>query len=155
MATGEANISLKGSWGYCTFRQTLNMSSSNEEIRTLKEQKPVRWSKEAWEAAWMARGQPKPIRTHPIVLAGPLKTAENIQAVAGLSDPPSIEQTTPISAESGTEVHFCRVGDSGFHKVAQWAKSQYQLKPISVLFDGKRRSAWMVVPREGMAVENS
>jgi hypothetical protein len=127
---------------------------SDEEIRILKEQKPVRWSKEAWEAAWMARGQPKPIRTHPIVLAGLLKTAENIQAVAGLSDPPSIEQTTPISAESGTEVHFCRVGDSGFHKIAQWARSQYQLKSISVLLDGKRRSAWMIVPREGMAVEN-
>ncbi|KAI9764021.1 MAG: hypothetical protein M1840_008515 [Geoglossum simile] len=128
---------------------------SDEEIRSLKEQKPVRWSKEAWEAAWMARGQPKPIRTHPIVLAGLLKTAEDIQAVAGLSDTPSIEKTTPISAENGTEVHFCRVGDSGFHKIAQWAKSQYQLKSIQVLFDGKRRFAWIVVPREGMAVEDS
>lgn len=122
----------------------------DEEIRILKEQKPVRWSKDTWEAAWMARGQPKPIRTHPIVLAGLLKTAEKIQAVAGLSDLPSIEQTTPISAESGTEVYFCRVRDSGCLKIFQWAKSQYQLKNILVLFDGEERFAWMVVPREGM-----
>ncbi|KAI9780065.1 MAG: hypothetical protein M1839_007047 [Geoglossum umbratile] len=128
---------------------------SDEEIRILKEQKPVRWSKEAWEAAWMARGQPKPVRTHPIVLAGLLETAEKIQAVAGLSDPPSIEQTTPISAESGTEVHFCRVNDGGFHKIVQWAESQYELKSMLVLFDGKRRSAWMIVPREETTMESS
>jgi hypothetical protein len=128
---------------------------SDEEIRILKEQKPVRWSKEAWEDAWIARGQPKPIRTHPIVLAGLLETAEKIQAVAGLSDTPSIEQTPPISVESGTEVHFCRVSDGGFHKIVQWAESQYQLKSILVLFDGKRRSAWMVVPHEDVATESS
>ena len=91
---------------------------SDEEIRILKEQKPVRWSKEAWEVAWMARGQPKLTRTHPIVLAGLLETAEKIQAAAGLSGLPSMEQTTPISAERGTEVHFCRVSDNGFHKIA-------------------------------------
>ena len=128
---------------------------SDEEIRILKEQKPDCWSREAWEAAWMARGQPKPVRAHPIVLAGLLETAEKIQAVAGLSDPPSIEQTTPISAESGTEVHFCRVNDGGFNKIVRWVESQYELKPILVSLDGKRRSAWMVVPREETTVESS
>src|SRR5947207_15864884 len=64
-----------------------NDEMSDEKIRELKEQKPNRRSKEAWDAArvtWNTRGQLKDPRTHPIILAESLGTPEKIQEIVGL-----------------------------------------------------------------------
>jgi hypothetical protein len=76
--------------------------TSDKEIRELKERKPNRWSKEAWDNARATLNTSKQLkdpRTHPIILAGPLGTPEKIQEVAGLSHSPAIEQMITISVK--------------------------------------------------------
>src|SRR5436305_15236768 len=92
---------------------------SDEKIRELKEQKPNRRSKEAWDAARAALNTPGQLedpRTHPIILVEPLGTPEKIQEIADLPHLPNIEQTTTVSTDNRRAVRFCRVNDSGLFK---------------------------------------
>ena len=56
-------------------------TTSDEEIRELKNQKPNHWSKEAWDKARAALNTSEQLmqpRTHPIILAEPLGTPEKV-----------------------------------------------------------------------------
>ena len=115
-------------------------------IKTLKEQKPFPWSATAWEEAARRRHEPRPLRIHLIILQAPLGTPAAIKQVAGLSEMPAVEQTKTIPEEGEKEetVSFCRLGDNGYCEISEWLVqgSEYFLKPISVVFEGKRKAAW-------------
>jgi hypothetical protein len=85
---------------------------SDEETRILKEQKPVRWSKEAWEAAWMAREQPSTSLNWPnlpdcisclatrLALSGLETSVSNREPLLQVSRSPSSQNRRKCSAVS-------------------------------------------------------
>jgi len=121
--------------------------SPEEELRikALKEQKRFPWSAAAWEAAARRIHEPRPPRIHLVILQAPLGAPAVIKQVAGLSEMPAVEQTKTIPDEGETEetVSFCRLGDNGYCEISKWIRgSVYFLKPIYVMFEGKRKAAW-------------
>jgi hypothetical protein len=123
------------------------MSPEEEmRIKTLKEQKPFPWSATAWEEAARRIHEPRPPRIHLIILQAPLGAPAVIKQVAGLSEMPAVEQTKTIPEEGEREetVSFCRLGDNGYCEISEWIiqRSDYFLKPIYVVFEGKRKAAW-------------
>jgi hypothetical protein len=124
------------------------MSPEEEmRIKALKEQKPVRWSAAAWEEAAKRIHEPRPPRIHLIILQAPLGAPEVIKQVAGLSEMPTVEQTKTIPEEGEEEeetVSFCRLDDNGYCEIGEWIiqRPDYFLKPVYVMFEGKRKAAW-------------
>ena len=126
------------------------MSREEEmRIKALKEQKRSRWSAGAWEEAARRIHEPRPPFIQLIILQAPLDTPAAIKQVAGLSEMPVVEQTKTIPEEGEREetVSFCRLGDNGYCEISEWLVegSEYFLKSIDVVFEGKRKAAWKPV----------
>jgi hypothetical protein len=128
--------------------------SLEEQMRTkkLKEQKHFPWSDSAWEAAArrIHEPPPPPPRINLIILQAPLDTPAVIKQLAGLSEMPAVEQTKTIPEEGEGEetVSFCRLSDNPFCEVSEWiteGKDSF-LKPVYVVFEGKRKTAWKAIP---------
>ena len=91
-----------------------------------------------------------PPRIHLIILQAPLDTPAVIKQLAGLSEMPAVEQTKTIPEEGEGEetVSFCRLSDNPYCEVAEWIieGGDYFLKPVYVVFEGKRKAAWKAIP---------
>jgi hypothetical protein len=122
--------------------------SPEEQMRTkkLKEQKRFPWSATAWGEAARRIHEPRPPRIHLIILQAPLDAPAVIKQVAGLPEMPAVEQTKTIPREGEREetVSFCRLSDNGFCEISEWLnrRSDYFLKSMYVVFEGKRKAAW-------------
>ena len=120
-------------------------------IKKLKEQKRFPWSASAWEAAARRIHEPPlPPRIHLIILQAPLDTPAVIKQLAGLSEMPAVEQTKTIPEEGEGEetVSFCRLSDNPYCEVGEGITEggDYFLKPVYVVFEGKRKAAWKAIP---------
>jgi hypothetical protein len=130
------------------------MSPEEEmRIKTLKEQKLCRFSATSWERRFR---EPRPPSIHLIILRAPLGAPAVIKQMAGLSEMPAIEQTKTIPEEGEREetVSFCRLGDKGFCKISEWIiqRPKYFLKPVDVVFEGKRKAAFKPILSSGECV---
>jgi hypothetical protein len=133
--------------------------SLEEQMRTkkLKEEKRFPWSDSAWEAAARRIHEPPPPpRIHLIILQAPLDTPAVIKQLAGLSEMPAVEQTKTIPEEGEEEetVSVCRLSDNPYCEISEWIVEggDYFLKPVYVVFEGKRKAARKAIPMEDEVV---